>query len=808
MPAEIIRRILDDLAAMDIQGLFRCFQTAKVFYNVYRDSLALRYKVALALAGKAEGQQASDVPVAQRLQRLMEYERRWAQLDWTSTKRLTNRELLDFDLRSGFFASTMPDCGVLAIFQLPSATRGIVLRGSEMSFDSDCIQHVAADASQDLICVFEQPEYAHGITDHLIVYAFSISTGKRHPLGKYTTMLRHPFPNFSARDPSVYGDYAAVLLHPRRGARVPSKSRVRDRNLIVWNWKTGQTLMDIVGEIQSYTFLTNDLILLVIIEPHEPTPFFELRDLSDGTGTPCHYSHQPWRLRLDFPPTHQPGTITNLRLAANAGPKYPRVSVPFYTPHGKGIVAATFDASCNVQGDKRAHQTSWALVMYLEDLINFATQARDVPFGRITWSEWGPEFTRLTETPAQGGDARWLTFGYRMALANSDPSGITVYDFNPFLAALRNEMKDVLKHDAEVNIVTEVETVEMPRVWTEPVTTSLPYSKRMHPVDGEISRCSIGEDNIILSVTWEDNQKDPMDKYEELWIFISAETEDVLIAEHERGRCLCHLPAEIIDHILGDLATLDIKCFFRCLRVAKIFLDVYQNSAPLQYGVALILAGKSDGFESCDMPVPSRMQRLMEHERRWAQLDWSALELLSKMDAEKFDMRNGVFAHNHLSPHMVPIFRLPSATRGIAMVNWCLWLDEFRVRDIATDATQDLICIFEHTRQPHSPNLVKVHTLTLSHSRPHPLGLATATFQHASKGFQISQPCIYGDYLAALMFWDESFEPFAPSTPGDRLTVWNWKTGHLHLDFIGNIDSYIFLGDNLIMLSTLNRLSK
>jgi hypothetical protein len=232
-------------------------------------------------------------------------------------------------------------------------------------------------------------------------------------------------------------------------------------------------------------------------------------------------------------------------------------------------------------------------------------------------------------------------------------------------------------------------------------------------------------------------------------------------------------------------------------KVNSFFKSLIDESTTFQYRIALFASGMTVGPPSA-LATSERLELLRRYEASWKNIEWSEHNTIVSPDGHLWEFYGNVWAHSRGSD-AIEFVQLPSRIRGIPMRQWTLRFD-FSVRDFSMDPSQDLLVTIEDNLR-NLPNIFRIQLRTLSTGEKHPFAGSTAVVDYTlttpepidrwSYSIRIS-----GDYVGIL------FQDILES--GNRLVVWSWRTGVQKLVVLsGILRSFVFLGDNFILGSTL-----
>ncbi|KAF9511206.1 hypothetical protein BS47DRAFT_1199696 [Hydnum rufescens UP504] len=187
-PIELVLEALNNLA---IRDLLRCRRVCKTLKTLIDESIAMQYRVRLALCGYVDGPQSLDgsfSTTASRLEALEAHINRWRHLDWVES-RITlpqrpehNSRRPEHLLAGGMFFDC--DSDVLTCIELPSVVRGSPGRiWSHTDFDFR-VHSFVADPGQDLLVLVEMLDWDPSLPKkpcEMLVHLRTVSGNTPHP---------------------------------------------------------------------------------------------------------------------------------------------------------------------------------------------------------------------------------------------------------------------------------------------------------------------------------------------------------------------------------------------------------------------------------------------------------------------------------------------------------------------------------------------------------------------------------------------------------------------------------------------------
>ncbi|KAI0271411.1 hypothetical protein BC834DRAFT_441182 [Gloeopeniophorella convolvens] len=255
------------------------------------------------------------------------------------------------------------------------------------------------------------------------------------------------------------------------------------------------------------------------------------------------------------------------------------------------------------------------------------------------------------------------------------------------------------------------------------------------------------------------------------------------------------LPTELTLYILGDLDALSlVKCRSVC-REVKGFID---ETAALQYKIALFASGMEDGPPG-PLSAHERLELLRQYEMSWRGVQWNEHTVVPVPEGSLWELYGNVWAHSR-DEDAIELVQIPSRLRGIPLRRWTLNLD-FSLRDFGMDPSQDLLVAVERTTGD-APRLCRIRLCTLSTGKGHPLAAKAATLEYSRAASENPQGLwsysirISGNYVGVL-FLDHHDDD-------NDLVVWDWTTGDIMMELTAiAISAFSFLGEHFILGATL-----
>ncbi|EAU92699.2 hypothetical protein CC1G_01744 [Coprinopsis cinerea okayama7 len=524
IPTELL---IETLSFLDAASLCRCREVCRDLKTLVDSTSVLQYKIELYATG-TESSILDNRNVASRLEKLKSYDKGWAQLAFSARDNIPMKRGGVWELYGGVLAQNSR-MGTFYFNRLPSTIRGIKAKAWTMEPPSFQVRDFGMDPSQDLLVMIERPKWsrARGETTHTLhLLSLENNPGQPHPLPRPENRVLHLVQGF--RDPGfsytiqVSGDHIGLLV---------ITAHYRLHEFVIWNWKTGNMLLDTVSEsILSFSFLSDEHALICYILPDldeddqnfaEPT-LTVVNFMKEGNEKK-NFDQLKTTISFRYPPLNRDLFIpVAFEVRSDPSPPWePRfdVNVPFHLAknHRVYIVSLWVQVSEGIQ----------CLMMFVP-LTTFMKHLEQAPLekeeNRIRiWDEWGPTGTRLMISPHSHSHV-WVCYVYGTRYVALESHNVLrrdellcrTYDFNqPGLRrALRtaDESQIVREEGVGEEIKTSTETIYqlaptvIPEgdIFAREVRTSLPYRWRSIPLGDVAGRLQTSysvmctEDNLIV----------------------------------------------------------------------------------------------------------------------------------------------------------------------------------------------------------------------------------------------------------------------------------------------------------------------
>jgi len=233
------------------------------------------------------------------------------------------------------------------------------------------------------------------------------------------------------------------------------------------------------------------------------------------------------------------------------------------------------------------------------------------------------------------------------------------------------------------------------------------------------------------------------------------------------------LPNELI---IAIATRLDATSLVRFESTCKALRDLVSQTPDLKYVLVLAAHGLCDGPPSPITPA-SRLERVKAYDEAWRTFSWSEHLILELPYPHQAPYVSGdtLVLPVHEMEGVIRSFimqSIPSPLRGVSGRQWRIDFD-FSVEPFVIDATQDLlVAVLGHDSK-------NIFLFALSTGQQHPLS--------ANGGVLYLEPSrrpymgnskheISGDFLGMITQCKDVLD--------DRLFIWNWKTGIIHVKMV------------------------
>ncbi|KAH7885925.1 hypothetical protein F5I97DRAFT_1936881 [Phlebopus sp. FC_14] len=416
LPVELITEVLKFLGYRD---LLHCRQVCYLLHRIVDENVSCRYSIELAAAAMEDGPSGS-VGAATRLAILRSSQAAWNALDWKEALDLPMQNGNLWELYGGVLAQSN-GTDKLQFLRLPSHYREIRKHIWTISLPGIHLRDFTMDPSQGLLVLIARPQ----VEDHpqearlvTTIHLRTVTTGCAHPLAANPSFLQHAI--------DVCGDRLAV--HFLCQGSIPSE-------LVVWNWKTGQLVLNIFDSgLNAATFLEERYLLVGIlsnvstmgVEPH-----LYVLDLECASAERRGFDCVEYKCGFSYPALLS--WVQPLHLSIQSSPwcpPHPASRVPFSVGQNSRLLVITL----RVSADHIISYDLFVLSSTIVSLVDNLDRGHNINGHIYPWEEWGPAGTRLITSSLRSRIWVCFVFGTRFATIRANTSRdicrLEVWDFN------------------------------------------------------------------------------------------------------------------------------------------------------------------------------------------------------------------------------------------------------------------------------------------------------------------------------------------------------------------------------------------
>ncbi|KAI6153701.1 hypothetical protein BKA82DRAFT_4093052 [Pisolithus tinctorius] len=507
LPTELIVRIL---MMLDYQSLLACQQVCYLFNTLIAESSLLQYTLELSVAGKQDNPRSS-LDFSRKLAVLRQHQAAWGALQWANTCDIPMLRGGLWELYGGVLAQSDSDL-TLRFRRLPSQIRGIEEHVWSVSTSDVDLRDFTMDPAQDLLVLIARPRQHHALGTRLetAVHLRSLTTGNRHPLAPDPPILQH-----SVDAGVMEFSFVVQVCEDRVAVHFMSHEAVPS-DLVVWNWKTGRKELNIHSpDLRAISFLSNRYMLVGGFDDRDriTEPRLYVIDLTKCDGQPVTLEDVNYRCAFAYPQCVP--WVTPLGFQIRADPMSPWVppassDVPFFVDRDLRLLVITMYVAIGQE------LVSFDLFVLSRALLSLAEGlAPENDRHNFSWKDWGPENTRLMESPPHS--QIWVCFVFGAKFVSLVHGGfelggrvrtLEVWDFNAI--GMQKERCQGVMDTTEVEGHPDIEwhdcdySLVQHSVFLEDIDTSLPYRvvRRDLPLQEQhwlrFAEALCSEDNIIL----------------------------------------------------------------------------------------------------------------------------------------------------------------------------------------------------------------------------------------------------------------------------------------------------------------------
>ncbi|KAK0184337.1 hypothetical protein F5146DRAFT_938832 [Armillaria mellea] len=483
LPPEILTQCMEYL---DYWSLLRCMQVCRTFKNIVDSSLALQYTIELAMDGMEDGK-SSHLLNADRLGRLRDLRRAWADLNWKKFTRIPfSGECSAYELVAGVFVKMFLG-REFVLTRLPSSTRPNVDQ-TELPDQDMLVKDFAMDPSQDLLAMLVDDASPPSYTTSriLTMHIRSLSTLHDHPGAEI------PQINITIHPGEMWANLVGVctIQVAQDSLALFIRQPVKGSHLYIWNWKTGRLLINhddhsgLPESVYHFGFVTSTTYILTTTRGNG---YVHLVEISE---------------ELEY------RTIVVLCLPEIVN----NVQVDAVITHSGAITASPTDDEQFIATQERRIHTFTVMYGFLDPTREAATYTLFVPnetflqyisdyedrnktlLSYIMWKNWGPGHTRML---LNEGSFNWMRYAHGQRVVCPAIPGrkiVQVLDFNVHPSCPRPR---TTFHFSRGRLITGPTTLDRAHLFKEKVRTALPFYSTSREMDKEYSGFMIDEQRII-----------------------------------------------------------------------------------------------------------------------------------------------------------------------------------------------------------------------------------------------------------------------------------------------------------------------
>lgn len=491
LPNELIAIVFDEL---DVVSLLRCKQVCQLFLSVITTNAQLLYKAELFF-GRFENGRHCNLDTAGRLRACRQYQQAWNHLSFPDSKFIDMHGGHAWELSGGVLCQTMQSRSGLACVQLPCKIKDIPEREWTINDFGFEIRDFTVDTSQDLIVALEVVGSIPNRTCN--VHLRTLMTGEHHP------MTAVPFMTHLLSDMHEELRFLIQVCGPRIAVMCQDRGDDPNSRLVVWDWKSGQQKLYIRDtDLRSFSFVTEDLILVGIVESDETPPRLDIFSIDSFDRELEEYKDVSYICGLEYP--RMKADVLDMLIRSEPTPGWSpsqTVQTPFFFARSDRI----FTITMRVSPESNSTEECSVLIVPLSTIVAQVELSRNTRKRIVPWMQWGPNGSHmLLRSPSEV----WVCYVYGMKFIQLLPwkkgHFARVYDFNKYAARrdVRNEQRTEPK--------LPWRRLGMPQsldsrcsAFNEEVNTYLPgrvATIEVMPSDTshDWEAAMIGEDNIVL----------------------------------------------------------------------------------------------------------------------------------------------------------------------------------------------------------------------------------------------------------------------------------------------------------------------
>ncbi|KAG1718629.1 hypothetical protein EDB19DRAFT_1794606, partial [Suillus lakei] len=462
LPSELLVEILRYL---DYRSILRCSSVCRELNRVIDSSVELQYHIELALDCMLDGP-PSTVTVAERLEQLRTLRCAWTLFEWKKEVRVPMPGFCQaYELVGGVFAKTSSSRGIynhsgsrnfISSWLPSSSDPGHTLVRNDIGIST---RDFAIDPSQDLIALVKTDDDFANECGYIEVYIRTISSNVKH-LEASSPVLR-TLTSFAMTSAfiQIVDDVIGMMFW----------MEIESPRITIWNWKTGQILVDRDGDdlpshISDFSFISNRAYMIT-------------RGVDGGSIQVFTFGEDQHEIihvaSLSLPPLRSRTHLVHC--AIHTGPFVARCTpdTSFWTSQEERLYVLSVQY-IQVDPDVPSARPKFFLFFKhstpLRYIRKYREQRATSPF-EVPWEEWGPHESRMLhhQLPYQ-----WLRYvhGHRVVFPLLSGS-MQVLDFN-----VRKTKRHIfpLQPDskASIEVIDYPSTILSDCIFPRPIETSCP----------------------------------------------------------------------------------------------------------------------------------------------------------------------------------------------------------------------------------------------------------------------------------------------------------------------------------------------
>ncbi|KAF9455070.1 hypothetical protein P691DRAFT_691420 [Macrolepiota fuliginosa MF-IS2] len=474
LPAEMIDRIL---CGLDLRSLLKCKEVCKKLKTHIETGKEIQYIMELEIAGCVHNDH-NTWSSAQRLDCLRKHQAAWEQLKWSKGREVRMLGGTLWELYGGILAQTDME-GTFHFLKLPSEIRHIEEDSWTIKPNIDNIRDFGIDPSQNLLVWVTAPSPT---SPSISLHLRTLRTTENHPLARQPVIHYEPHRpmgrwHFAIR---IMQDYIGLQAYRRSS---PDEEDITDlTDFLVWNWKENKRELAVqTDHTQSFSFVSDRHVVLAnhfvgqtleITEPYLVLIDFKAEEETKKLVTEARHS-----MKLCYPDLASEVVVLQFGISCEPAPGWTPGEddkTPFFISKDNRIFMVTM--RIQQRGNDYAFEHFIPLSAFKKCIDHLDTSSGQ----QLKWSEWAPTDTRLIRSSLPASDV-WVCFAYGSRSVGGEFRrrgnvifGVVVYDFNQLLFR-RNVTTS--KDSSNTRIEKPGPIIQTDEIWTEPVKTSLPYSR-------------------------------------------------------------------------------------------------------------------------------------------------------------------------------------------------------------------------------------------------------------------------------------------------------------------------------------------